>query len=220
MMWQWSHKKFLKGAFAIASSFSVEDTVLIDMAHKIEPKIKVFYKNTGFQFKETDEVKEALKKRYDLNLVKYSSMLSMEEQNLKCGQDLHERDSDLCCQLRKVEPIKKALGELDAWITGMRREQAKTRKDIKSVELEYRDDGKSLVKVNPLAHWTKQQVWDYIEDNRLPYNTLYDQGYMSIGCEPCTRPVQQGEDERAGRWSGKGKTECGIHTFMRTGKDR
>jgi phosphoadenosine phosphosulfate reductase len=204
---------------AIASSFSVEDTVLIDMAHKIEPKIKVFYINTGFQFKETDEVKESLKKRYDLNLVEYSSLLSMEEQDLKCGPDLHERDSDLCCQLRKVEPIKRALRELDAWITGMRREQAKTRRDIKVVELEYRDDGRSLVKVNPLAHWTRQQVWDYIGENQLPYNALYDQGYMSIGCKPCTRPVLQGEGERAGRWSGKGKTECGIHTFMRKEKN-
>jgi phosphoadenosine phosphosulfate reductase len=205
---------------AIASSFSVEDTVLIDMASKIEPKIKVFYINTGFQFKETDEVKEALKKRYDLNLVEYSSLLSMEEQSLKCGTNLHERDSDLCCKLRKVEPIKRALRELDAWITGMRREQARTRRDIKIVGLEYKADGKPLVKVNPLAHWTRQQVWDYIVDNQLLYNTLYDNGYLSIGCEPCTRPVLQGEGERAGRWSGKGKTECGIHTFMRKEKNR
>lgn len=200
---------------AIASSFSVEDTVVIDLATKVDPAITVFYINTGFQFKETDKIKEALKKRYQLNLLEYSPSLSIEEQNLKYGQELCEKKPDLCCKLRKVKPIKRALRELDAWITGLRREQAKTRRDIKMVELEYTKDGRPITKINPLAHWTRQQVWFYIVDNQLPYNSLYDKGYMSIGCEPCTRPVWRGEDERAGRWTGKDKDECGIHTFMK-----
>lgn len=203
---------------AIASSFSVEDTVIIDMATKIEPTIKIFYINTGFHFKETDEIKERIRKMYRLNLVEYSPSLSIEEQNEMYGPELYKRDPDLCCKLRKVEPIKRALQGLDAWITGLRREQAITRRNIKMVELEYMEDGRKLVKINPLAYWTKQQVWRYIVNNQLPYNPLYDKGYMSIGCEPCTQPIQGGEDERAGRWRGKGKTECGIHTFMKSRK--
>jgi phosphoadenosine phosphosulfate reductase len=200
---------------AIASSFSVEDIVLIDMATQIEPAIKVFYINTGFHFKETEAIKKLIKKRYHLNLVEYSSLLSIEDQNLKYGPELHKENPDLCCKLRKVEPIKRALRELDAWITGLRREQAVTRKDTKTAELGYTDEGNPLIKVNPLAHWTRQQVWEYLENNKIPYNPLLDKGYLSIGCEPCTRPIQQGEDERAGRWVGKEKTECGIHTFMK-----
>ena len=214
---KWGIKKY-HPRIAIASSFSVEDTIIIDMATKIEPTIKVFYINTGFQFKETDEIKEALKKRYQLNLVEYSSPLSIEEQNRKYGPELNQKDPNLCCSIRKVETIKKALKELDAWITGLRIEQATTRRNIETVELECTDDGRPLLKINPLAYWNKKQVWQYIINNQLPYNPLYDKGYTSIGCEPCTRPIQQGEDERAGRWAGKDKTECGIHTSMKTRK--
>jgi len=199
---------------AVASSFSVEDTLVIDMATKIQPDIKVFFINTGFQFKETDEIKEVLRERYHLNLVEYSSELSIDEQALRYGPKLYENNPSLCCQLRKVEPIKRALRELDAWITGLRRDQAVTRKDIRVVEFNFLEDQRSLVKINPLANWTKQQVWEHVINNQIPYNPLYDKGYTSIGCGPCTRPIQPGEDERAGRWAGKGKTECGIHTFM------
>jgi len=212
---KWGIEKYYP-RIAIASSFSIEDTVLIDMATQIQPNLKIFYINTGFQFKETDDVKEALKKKYNLNIVEYSSLLSIEEQTLKYGPELHDRNPDVCCKLRKVEPIRRALQEVDAWITGLRRDQATTRRDLEVVELEYKDDGRPLTKVNPLTYLTRKQVWSYIRKNQLPYNTLYDQGYMSIGCKPCTRPVQQGEDERTGRWTGKGKTECGIHTFLTT----
>jgi phosphoadenosine phosphosulfate reductase len=211
---KWSIEKYYP-RIAIASSFSVEDIVIIDVATQIQPAIKVFYINTGFHFKETDDVKEILKKKYNLNLVEYSPSISFEEQNLKYGPELYETKPDLCCKLRKVELIKKALQNLDAWITGLRKEQAITRQDIKLVELEHKADGRPLTKINPLVYWTKKQVWQYIDNNELPYNTLYDKGYMSIGCKPCTRPIQEGEDERAGRWTGKGKTECGIHTFLK-----
>ncbi len=213
----WSIEKYYP-RIAIASSFSVEDTVLIDMATQIQPNIKIFYINTGFQFKETDNVKEALKKKRNLNLIEYSPLLSIEEQTLKYGPKLYDRNPDVCCKLRKVEPIRRALQEVDAWITGLRRDQATTRQKLEVVELDYKGDGKPLTKINPLTYWTKKEVWNYIQNNKLPYNTLYDQGYMSIGCKPCTRPVQQGEDERTGRWTGKGKTECCIHTFLKTEK--
>ena len=213
----WSIEKYYP-RIAIASSFSVEDIVLIDMATQIQPNIRIFYINTGFQFKETDNVKEALKKKLNLNLIEYSPLLSIEEQTLKYGPKLYDRNPDVCCKLRKVEPIRRALQEVDAWITGLRRDQATTRQKLEVVELDYKGDGKPLTKINPLTYWTKKEVWNYIQNNKLPYNALYDQGYMSIGCKPCTRPVQQGEDERTGRWTGKGKTECGIHTFLKTEK--
>jgi phosphoadenosine phosphosulfate reductase len=213
----WSIEKYYP-RIAIASSFSVEDTVIIDMATQIQPNLKIFYINTGFQFKETDNIKEALKKKLNLNLIEYSPLLSIEEQTLKYGPKLYDRNPDVCCKLRKVEPIRRALQEVDAWITGLRRDQATTRQKLEVVELDYKGDGKPLTKINPLTYWTKKEVWNYIQNNKLPYNTLYDQGYMSIGCKPCTRPVQQGEDERTGRWTGKGKTECGIHTFLKTEK--
>lgn len=215
---EWAIRRF-HPRIAIASSFSVEDTIVIDMATKIQPDIKVFYINTGFQFKETDEIKDILKKKYQLNLVEYSSKLSMEEQTLKYGENLYKKDANLCCQLRKVEPIKRALKELDAWITGLRRGQAVTRKNLDIVQINKLDNQTSLVKVNPLINWTRQQVWSYIEDNEIPYNPLYDKNYASIGCEPCTRPVQPGEDERAGRWAGTNKKECGIHTFSEKPKN-
>ncbi len=214
---KWSIEKYYP-RIAIASSFSIEDTVIIDIATQIQPNLKIFYINTGFHFKETDDVKEALKNTYNLNIVEYLPLLSIEEQTLKYGPELHEKNPDVCCKLRKVEPIRRALQEVDAWITGLRREQATTRRDLEAVELEYKDDGRPLTKVNPLTYWTRKQVWSYIRNNQLPYNTLYDKGYMSIGCEPCTRPIQQGEDERKGRWTGKGKIECGIHTFLKTKK--
>lgn len=215
---EWAIRRF-HPRIAIASSFSVEDTIVIDMATKIQPDIKVFYINTGFQFKETDEIKDILKKKYQLNLVEYSSKLSTEEQTLKYGENLYKKDANLCCQLRKVEPIKRALKELDAWITGLRRGQAVTRKNLDIVQINKLDNQTSLVKVNPLINWTRQQVWSYIEDNEIPYNPLYDKNYASIGCEPCTRPVQPGEDERAGRWAGTNKKECGIHTFSEKPKN-
>jgi len=214
---KWGINKFYP-KIAIASSFSVEDTVIIDLATKINPIIKVIYINTGFQFKETDEIKEIIKKKYELNLVEYSPLLSTNEQGLKYGHDLPNKNSDLCCKIRKVEPIKRALQDLNAWITGLRREQATTRKNIEMIEEDCRDDGNIITKINPLAFWTKKQVWNYITDNEIPYNKLYDKGYTSIGCEPCTRTTYKGEDERAGRWSGKDKIECGIHTLLKPKK--
>ncbi|MCK4953396.1 phosphoadenylyl-sulfate reductase [Candidatus Bathyarchaeota archaeon] len=214
----WAIRKY-HPRIAIASSFSVEDTFVIDIATKIQPNIKVFYINTGYQFKETDIIKDVIRKKYDLNLVEYFPKLGIAEQSLKYGEKLYEKKADMCCRLRKVEPIKRALSELDAWITGLRRSQAVTRKKIDVVQLSELGN-QTLVKVNPLVNLTRRQVWKYTMDNKIPYNTLYDRGYLSIGCEPCTRPVQQGEHERAGRWAGKGKIECGIHNFTKMRKTK
>lgn len=200
---------------AIASSFSIDDTVVIDIATKIQPRIKVIYINTGFQFPETDFIKELLKKRYDLNLVEYSSLISLKEQIHRYGTQLYTHNPDLCCNLRKVEPIKRALKTVNAWITGLRRDQSSTRRNLQVIEHELTETGRRVTKINPLANWSRQDVWDYIHTHDLPYNPLYDDGFMSIGCKVCTRPVQKEEDERAGRWAGTEKRECGIHTFLK-----
>lgn len=200
---------------AIASSFSIDDTVVIDLATKIQPNIEVIYINTGYQFSETDAIKEILKQRYHLNLIEYSSPLSLEEQTERYGVQLFAHNPDLCCKVRKVEPFKRALTKVDAWITGLRREQSVTRRNLQIVEHEYTENGQRLTKINPIASWSRQDVWDYIHTHDLPYNPLYDSGFTSIGCRVCTRRIQNGDDERAGRWAGTGKLECGIHTFLK-----
>jgi phosphoadenosine phosphosulfate reductase len=200
---------------AIASSFSIDDTVVIDLATKIQPNIEVIYINTGHQFPETDAIKEIVKQRYHLNLIEYSAPLSLEEQTQRYGVQLYVHNPDLCCKVRKVEPFKRALTKVDAWITGLRREQSVTRRNLQVIEHESTETGQQLIKLNPLASWSRQDVWDYIRTYDLPYNSLYDSGFMSIGCSVCTRRVQNGEDERAGRWAGTGKLECGIHTFLK-----
>ena len=211
---EWAVRHF-HPRIAIASSFSVEDTIVIDLATQIQPDITVFTIDTGYHFKETEEVKERIKSRYRLNLIEYQSELSIPQQNAQYGEALYHKDPDLCCRLRKIEPIQRALKELDAWITGLRNEQSPTRRDLHTIT---RDElnGRTLYKINPLARWTQSQVWQYALDHQLPYNTLYNRGYTSIGCIHCTQPVKPGEDPRSGRWSGTDKKECGIHTFMAT----
>lgn len=193
---------------ALACSFGAEDVALVDMMSRIKPGARVFYLDTDLFFPETYDVRDRLLERYQIEVVRYASPLSLEEQEGKYGAELWRRDPDLCCRLRKVEPLKEALTGLKAWITGIRREQAPTRANARVVEW---DAKFGLVKVNPLARWKWSQVWDYIVKNKVPYNVLHDRGYPSIGCAPCTRPVQPGEDLRAGRWSGFAKTECGLH---------
>jgi phosphoadenosine phosphosulfate reductase len=200
---------------AIASSFSVEDTVVIDLATRILPGIAVFTIDTGYHFTETEEVKARITSKYQLNLVEYHPELSIPQQTAQYGEALYRRDPDHCCSLRKVEPLTRALQDLDAWVTGLRSEQSPTRRDLHIIE-QGDLNGRPLYKINPLAHWTRGHVWQYVQDHQLPYNTLYDQGYPSIGCVHCTRPVDPGADPRSGRWAGTEKQECGIHTFMST----
>jgi phosphoadenosine phosphosulfate reductase len=204
---RWGLSRFGQ-TLAIASSFGAEDVVLIDVASRLGMPYRVFTLDTDFLFPETYALIETIEKDYGITIERTKSELTPEAQAGQHGTALWASKPDLCCQLRKVEPLKKHLAGLAAWVTGVRRDQAPTRANTRKLEW----DGKfNLVKLNPLADWTWNQVWDYIRAHNVPYNPLHDQNYPSIGCTYCTRPVQPGEDPRAGRWSGFNKIECGLH---------
>lgn len=192
----------------LTSNFGVEGIVVIDKISRIAPDTPVVYLSTGFQFEETDILKQKLQDRYNLNLIEASAKISVEEQNILHGEKLYERNPDLCCRIRKVEPLEDALKGYDGWIAALRRDQSPTRAGIKIFEWNAKHN---LVKIHPLAKWTRRDAWDYIIKNNLPYNSLLDEGYKSIGCKPCTRRVDPGQHERSGRWDGVNKVECGIH---------
>jgi phosphoadenosine phosphosulfate reductase len=198
---------------AISTAFGPEGCALIHMATRLKPDVPVFTVDTGFLFPESIALKQKFVEKYGIKLTVFEGATSLAEQDAKHGPRLYERDTDTCCALRKVEPTRRALVGLDAWIAGLRRDQGKTRSDVDVLERYDHDDGSPLVKVIPLAAWTRKDTWAYLMKHDVPYNPLLDQGYKSIGCWPCTRPVDDGADERAGRWGGQ-KTECGIHTFM------
>jgi phosphoadenosine phosphosulfate reductase len=212
---RWSAEEILRwglGEFsphaAIASSFGAEDVALIDIAARVRPDIRVFTLDTDFLFAETYELIGQLEKKYGIRVERVKSLLTPEKQAELHGPKLWTIDPNKCCELRKVEPLKAKLAELTAWATGIRRDQAPTRANAKKIEW---DEKFGLVKMNPLADWTWENVWEYIRDHNVPYNPLHEQNYPSIGCTYCTRQVQPGEDPRAGRWSGFAKKECGLH---------
>lgn len=205
---QWAFAQFSPEEIALACSFGAEDVALVAMMTQIRPGARAFYLDTNLLFPETYALIDRIAERYDVTLERYLPKLTVEEQAAQFGDALWSRDPDTCCGIRKVEPLQRALSGLKAWITGIRRDQAPTRANAKIVEW---DAKFGLVKINPLAPWTDQDVWRYIVDNEVPYNPLHDQGYPSIGCIHCTRAVRPGEDPRAGRWSGFVKTECGLH---------
>ena len=149
-----------------------------------------------------------MQENYNLEFVRVSPKITPEEQAAEHGEELWKSDPNGCCNIRKVEPLTRILSQYDAWITGIRRDRAPTSANSKKVEY---DSKFGLMKFNPIAHWTTEDVWQYIRDNNVVYNPLHDQNYPSIGCEHCTRQVMPGEDPRAGRWSGNDKTECGLH---------
>jgi phosphoadenosine phosphosulfate reductase len=194
---------------AMATSFGTESAVLLHLVTQIDPHIPVLFTNTGFHFKETLEHRDKLVQRLKLNLRELKPEVSTGEFLAENGK-LYERDPDTCCAINKIAPFEKALKDHKAWITGIRRNQADTRQKRQFVER----DRETLVKVSPLLNWTSKMFWDYAKKYDLPYHPLWEKGYLSIGCSPecCTRPVQLGEDPRAGRWAGKNKIECGIQT--------
>jgi phosphoadenosine phosphosulfate reductase len=198
---------------AVSTAFGLEGCALVDMAVRIKPDVPVFTIDTDYLFPETIALKDLLVERYRLNLKIFKPLLTIKQQENRHGPKLYESNPDRCCGIRKVEPNRRAIVGLDAWIAGLRRDQTGERSKADIIERFDHDDGKPYVKVNPLANWTRQQTWDYVVDKAVPHNELLDRGYKSIGCWPCTRPVAEGESERAGRWAGRGKTECGIHTF-------
>jgi phosphoadenosine phosphosulfate reductase len=204
---EWAAGRFAP-KLVMTSNFGAEGIVVIDKLSRIARETPIVYIDTGFQFKETDRLKDHLRERYNLNIVECRADLTVIEQGRIHGDRLYERDSDLCCRIRKVEPLRRALQGYDAWIAALRRDQSPTRAKIGKIEWNARHN---LVKINPLAGWTRGEVWDYIISNDLPYNPLLDDGYTSVGCEPCTRRVSAGAHERSGRWDGENKLECGIH---------
>ena len=195
----------------VACSFGAEDVVLVDMVHRIDPSIPLFYLDTDFLFPETYATRDRIIQQYALKpaqVIQVQSLLTPDQQAAQHGPALWSTEPDRCCQLRKVEPLTRVLKGYDAWITGIRRDQSPTRANAGLIEW---DNKFQLVKVNPLAHWTWADVWTYIKVYEVPYNPLHDQNYPSIGCTHCTAPVAPGEDPRAGRWKTFTKTECGLH---------
>jgi len=199
---------------ALASSLGAEDQVLTEMIVKINPETTIFTLDTGRLFPETYDLIDRTSRKYKKNLqIYFPDNLKVQEMVNKKGINLFfesvERRKE-CCFLRKIEPLQRAFSGLDVWICGLRADQSVTRKDIDVVEW---DNNNNLLKINPLAFWSEEQLWDYINTHKIPYNTLHDKGYPSIGCQPCTRAIEEGEDVRAGRWwwENPDTKECGLH---------
>ena len=209
---EWALLKSGLERIAIASAFQTEGTVVMHMATQIKPDIPILFLETGYQFAETLAFKEQMTEKLGLNVVDLVGRYTVQRQAETFGPRLFERDPEKCCELNKVRPMFEALRGYDAWITALRRDSSPTRTDAPFVDQYEIESGRWLVKINPVANWTRQDVYRYLKEHDLPRNPLYDLGYSSIGCAPCTRMRFAGEPERAGRWAGKPKWECGIHT--------
>jgi phosphoadenosine phosphosulfate reductase len=192
----------------ICVTSSMTDAVIIHLASSVKPGIDVVFLDTGYHFAETIGTRDAVQAVYPVTLVNVTPSRTVAEQDAELGPRLFGRNPDLCCYLRKVEPLERTLKNYDAWISGVRREETTARRSTRPVEW---DERREMVKVNPIVGWTSQMVDDYIADNGVLVNPLVYDGYPSIGCATCTLRVEPGADPRSGRWAGTGKTECGIH---------
>jgi phosphoadenosine phosphosulfate reductase len=212
---RWAWKRFGARA-AIGTSFQGAGLVMMHLAKRSGLPFPVFTLDTGLLFEETIQLKQRLEDFFGYKIEALRPDLTVQAQGSAHGPELWKRDPDLCCTMRKVLPLQDKLAELDCWITGLRREQSDERAKIGIVEVYIFDEttGREIVKLNPMANWPREEVWKYLRDHKIPYNPLHDQGYGSIGCIPCTQKTRGGENERAGRWIGFNKVECGIHTFM------
>ncbi|UJA21286.1 phosphoadenylyl-sulfate reductase [Thermoleophilia bacterium SCSIO 60948] len=190
-----------------AVSFQKTSSVIVDIAHRIDPASRFFYLDTDLLFGETYATRDALAERYGIEFERGHG-LSLAEQTERFGANLWRRDPDACCGIRKVEPMRQALQGASGWVAGIRREESRSRAGAAKFGWDKRF---GLWKLNPLADWTEQMVWDHIRENQVPYNPLHEQGYPSIGCTHCTVKPAPGEDSRSGRWLGADKTECGIN---------
>jgi phosphoadenosine phosphosulfate reductase len=195
----------------LTSSFQAEDMALAHLMRRRIPDLPVLFLETGYHFAATYEYRDRMTKEWSLNLVNVMPEHTVAEQESAFGI-LYVSEPTRCCQLRKVEPLMRSLEPFDVWFTGLRREQSPTRKNLKKVELHRLPTGKTLLKVSLLADWKWEQVWDYGNANGIPHLPQYDDGYLSIGCEPCTARPADPNNPRSGRWGGT-KLECGIHTF-------
>lgn len=205
----WATSRFA-GYFTMATAFGAEGMTLIHMLAEIAPETPIFNLDTGYQFPETLELRERIKERYGIEVEFKRPDTTVEQYEAEHGGPLYTTRPDLCCRDRKIKVLHKAVKGMRAWSSAIRRDQSPDRAQTPIVGW---DKKFNLVKVSPLANWTKKEVWNLISKQDIPYNPLHDQGYTSIGCQPCTRAVLFGEDERAGRWSGFAKTECGLHSL-------
>ena len=194
----------------LSSAFQTQSAPLIHMVREVDSETRIFFLETGLHFWDTLFYREHLEEIWNLNIVDLRPNTNWKNFLRRFGRDLPETDQDLCCYIRKVQPMQKAVEGLEAWITGIRRDQTEYR--AKAKILEYKRDG--LLRIAPLLNWTKSDIWDYISEKNLPRHPLPISEYPSVGCKPCTRAILSGENERAGRWSGMGKTECGLHTEL------
>lgn len=198
------------GRPCMTCSLQAEDMIVLDILRKFRPDIPVLFLDTGYHFPETYEYRDRMARQWGLNLINVKPRTTVAEQESVFGK-LYGTQPEQCCRMRKVEPLLGALEEYEVWFTGLRREQSPTRANLAEVETHKLPNGKELLKVSPLAFWKWNEVWSYLRVNEIDYLPLYDRGYTSIGCEPCTALPLDG-DPRSGRWGGK-KLECGIHTF-------
>lgn len=201
----WAAKTFGEG---LCMTSSMADALMVDLASRQVPGIDVIFLDTGYHFAETIGTRDAVGSVHDINLITVEPRRTVEEQDTALGPRLYARNPEICCHLRKVEPLERALEPYTAWLTGLRREDSVTRRDTPVVQWDQR---RRMTKVNPIARWTQDDVDTYMAEHGVLINPLQDDGFPSIGCEPCTRRVAPGEDPRSGRWAGTGKTECGIH---------
>lgn len=218
---EWALERF-SPRIALSTALQIDGVALLDMAYELDPGVRVFTVDTGRLPEETHELVEQLRERYPGFALEILAPEARHVQKLvtQHGPNLFYRSVEnrlLCCQVRKVQPLQRHLAGLDAWITGLRRDQWATRTNIRKVEIDH--DHGAIVKLNPLAEWTEEEVWDYVRERGVPYHPLYDRGYTSIGCAPCTRATQPGEAKRAGRWwwETNAPKECGIHCAIETG---
>ncbi len=207
---KWAIEEF-SDRLALTSSFGPESGTLLHMVSQIDKNVKVLFLETGYHFPDTLQYRDQLVDFLGLsNVVDLRANSERKDKIVKEYDGVpYEKNPDLCCQINKVEPLDEALKDQDAWISGIRRRQTDFRKSIQIIE-EYEGE---IYKISPLANFTSRDAWWYLKEHKVPQHPLFDKGYLSIGCWPCTRPVQEGDDERSGRWAGKSKQECGIHTF-------
>nr|WP_235714713.1 phosphoadenylyl-sulfate reductase [Neobacillus dielmonensis] len=205
---KWAYQEY-NDDIVYACSFGAEGIVLIDLIHKVKKDARIIFLDTGLHFPETYQLINQVETKYpSLKIQMVVPKLSLKEQSEQFGEELWKQNPNLCCQLRKVEPLREALSGVKAWISGLRREQSLSRSQTDYIN---KDEKFKNIKVCPLIHWTWNDVMTYIDLNQLPYNPLHDKGYPSIGCAPCTQPIGDSTDSRAGRWAGLSKTECGLH---------
>jgi len=205
----WAVQRFFP-RLTMATAFGAEGCCILHLLAEIEPRVRVFNLDTGYQFTETLELRERLKERYGIEVEYIRPDTTVEQYEAEHGGPLYLHRPDQCCYDRKIVPLRQAIQGYDAWISAIRKDQTPDRAQADVVQW---DRKFNLVKINPLLHWTKNDVWRLILDHNIPYNPLHDRGYPSIGCWPCTAPVDAGQDDRAGRWAGSGKKECGLHVI-------